>query len=627
MRSCEERAQDVLGRVQEQKARRSRKAKILSAAASCLALVLAFNLVLFLPYNTSPPDLSAYKNSEYYSLMQQINELTYRKPAHKNNFEAWFGDLFNGADGEAPTSPDGGSSSEGTYAEVTDNQVQGVIEGDLFKRTDEYIFYLTSANFNMFVNAYTIAQGESEYCGMLDIPADEQTYFRTYFDSDGNAEMYLSADGDTITIFAPVWSYEHSQLYTAAVSVDVSDPANMREIGRTYVSGSYVTSRKIGDDFLLISNFTVRPNPDFSDEAQYLPQAGALNDLKSLPVGDIVCPDGADAARYTVVTRLNENAETEDCLALFSFTEEAYVSQNNIFVTRGYESSGEADGENVAYSYTEARTQIACIAYADGGLRLKGSADVAGEVLNQYSMDERDGLLRVVTTLDRNLESSDGGESTLPDIVDKNAALYAIDLTDFETAASLENFAPNGESVISVRFEENIAWVCTAVKFDYYIVDDPVFRIDLSDLSNITFTDTGTIPGYSLSLVDFTYGTLLGVGYNDNRDLKIEIYEQAEGAVDPVTAYERNADFSEDYKAYFIDREKALIGLHVYDYREGSRYLLLHFDGYELSPVLDLPLENDNTDTTRATLVDGWLYVITLNGEDFLAEPLPGLSD
>ena len=39
-----------------------------------LAAVLA--LVLFIPYSTTPPDVRMYAESEYYGLIQRINELT-----------------------------------------------------------------------------------------------------------------------------------------------------------------------------------------------------------------------------------------------------------------------------------------------------------------------------------------------------------------------------------------------------------------------------------------------------------------------------------------------------------------------------------------------------------------------
>lgn len=639
MKTYKERMTSILHRASEQSAERARRSKrtvLLSVTAGFLVLVLAINLLLFLPYPSGLPDLSRYAGSEYYPLMQKLNELTYRAPEHKNNFDAWFGDLFNEfTSGPADAVDEGDSSSPGgsenRYNEVTDNQEAGVIEGDLFKRTGSHIFYLTAAGgTDIFVDAYTVAQSESAECGHLDIRAEENTYFRNNNSPEGSAELYLSEDGDTLTVFAPVWSYDHSQLYTAAISVDVSDPADMKETGRTYLSGSYVTSRKVGEDFLVISNFAVRTSPDFSDESQFLPQAGPLDALESLPMKDIVYPEDADAARYTVILRLGPDLSVDGHVAFLSFSDEAYVSQENIFVTRGYTAQGDVDGEEVSYTFSETRTQIFGVSYAGGGLELAGSTDIEGEVLNQYSMDEQDGNLRVVTTVEaRRILNWEGDIAALPfDRAQENASLFVIGLEDFEVTASLERFAPAGESVLSARFEEDVAWVCTAIAYSpIYVVDDPVFRIDLSDLNNITYTDTGTIPGYSFSLVDFTGGTLLGIGYDDLRQPKIEIYEHAGAAVEPICSYVfENGEISNTYKAFYIDRANGLIGLHYYDWMEGSSYVLLHFDGYTLDEMMTVSLGNDDFDTTRATVIDGWLYVITLNGEDFIAEPLPGIA-
>ena len=622
MKTSAERTKDILARADAERARRKKRIKLTSVLAAGLSLVLALNLVLFIPYNTALPDISAYRGSEYYSLMQQINELTYRPPQYKNNFEAWFGGLFGGAKGDMMEAPgDMGGADDDAYAEVTDNQVQGVIEGDLFKRTDSHIFYLnTQPQYTGYtLYAYTVAGEESAQCGALTILPDEGTTFRGYADG---AEIYLSGDGNTVTLFTPVFvrNGKTSGVYTEIVGIDVSDPANMRETGRRYVSGNYVTSRSVEGDFLLISEFAVYSNPDFSDEAQYLPQAGELGSMETLPVDDIVCPDVATAARYTIVTRLNESAEIEDCLAFFSYTDEVYVSQNNVFVTRGYYNGEETvNGENVSYTVRESRTEISAVAYAGGELTLLGSADIPGTVEDQYSMDERDGTLRVVTTLYRYFPESSGDASLLPPY-GQNAGVYVISLSDFTVLGSLEWFAPEDEQVMSVRFEkeENAVWVCTAIE-----ITDPVFKIDLSDPKNITYIRTEDIDGYSTSLVDFTGGTLLGIGYGTWDSLKIEVYAEDGDSVRSLDAYEvKDASFASEYKAYLIDRENALVGMHVSPYNGENYYLLLHFDGYELVELAKTSLASYLPDLTRAAIADGWLYIFTADETDFTAVPL-----
>ena len=619
MKTSTERTKDILARADAEKARRKKRIKLTSVLAAGLSLVLAFNLVLFIPYNTAMPDLSAYKDSEYYSLMQQINELTYRPPRYKNNFEAWFGDLFSGKGDDMAEAP-GNAGDDSAYSEVTDNQVQGVIEGDRFKRADDTIFYLQGNTDGYTLRAYSLAGAHSESVGTVRIGERENAYYSASYTE--RAEIYLSEDGDTVTLFTPVsvWNGKTSIVYTEIVGIDVSDPANMRETGRRYVSGNYVTSRSVEGDFLLISEFAVYSNPDFSDEAQYLPQAGELGSMETLPVDDIVCPDVATAARYTIVTRLNESAEIEDCLAFFSYTDEVYVSQNNVFVTRGYYNGEETvNGENVSYTVRESRTEISAVAYAGGELTLLGSADIPGTVKDQYSMDERDGTLRVVTTLYRYFPESSGDASLLPPY-GQNAGVYVISLSDFTVLGSLEWFAPEDEQVMSVRFEkeENAVWVCTAIE-----ITDPVFKIDLSDPKNITYIRTEDIDGYSTSLVDFTGGTLLGIGYGTWDSLKIEVYAEDGDSVRSLDAYEvKDASFASEYKAYLIDRENALVGMHVSPYNGENYYLLLHFDGYELVELAKTSLASYLPDLTRAAIADGWLYIFTADETDFTAVPL-----
>lgn len=619
MKTSTERTQDILARADAEKARRKKRIKLTSVLAAGLSLVLALNLVLFVPYNTAMPDLSAYRGSEYYSLMQQINQLTYRPPQYKNNFEAWFGDLFSGKGDDMAEAP-GNAGDDSAYSEVTDNQVQGVIEGDRFKRAGDTVFYLQGNTDGYTLRAYSLAGADSEPAGTMHIGEREDTYYYSSYTE--RAEIYLSEDGDTVTLFTPVsvWNGKTSIVYTEIVGIDVSDPANMRETGRRYVSGNYITSRSVEGDFLLISEFAVYSNPDFSDEAQYLPRAGELGDMENLPVDDIIRPDVATAARYTIVTRLNESAEIEDCLAFFSYTDEVYVSQNNVFVTRGYYNGEETvNGENVSYTVRESRTEISAVAYAGGELTLLGSADIPGTVKDQYSMDERDGTLRVVTTLYRYFPESSGDASLLPPY-GQNAGVYVISLSDFTVLGSLEWFAPEDEQVMSVRFEkeENAVWVCTAIE-----ITDPVFKIDLSDPKNITYIRTEDIDGYSTSLVDFTGGTLLGIGYGTWDSLKIEVYAEDGDSVRSLDAYEvKDASFASEYKAYLIDRENALVGLHVSPFNGENYYLLLHFDGYELAELAKVPLASELPDLTRATVADGWLYIFTADETDFTAVPL-----
>lgn len=651
MKNYQERTQNILNKTKKIKSKRRliRTAAILS---SCSIAFGALNLWLFLPLPPAPARLSEYEDSEYYSVMLAVDDLTYRKtpaPSYKNNWEKLAAKLENlfsvksdfssgaevpddnnlagGANGSADSStsapgdmddasPENGSGDR--YEEVTNNQVDGVIEADLFKRTNSHIFHLRGGivptelttdpyrediyhrNNCYVLSAYTIDESNSQWVGTYTMEPDAGMHFYTE-----QAEMYLSADGSTVTVITPCFDKETDTLYTAAIALDVSDPTSITEKNRQYVSGNYITSRSVDGQLLLISNFTVRNNPDYDRPEEYLPQIGNADSMQSLPAKDIYLPDSVSSPRYTVITALDAHSLTvNDTFAFFDYSTSVYVSENNVFTVKSRQNIERVND----YLIYDTVTDISCVSYTNGDLTLQGTATVKGSVKDQYSMDEYEGILRVFTTYNSTIyeEITYRETSSIRFLAShSNASLYCVDLTSFETVAKVERFAPEGETVQSVRFQQEKAYVCTAI---VVTMTDPVFAFDLSDLSNITYTDTGEIKGYSFSLTAFKDGTLLGIGYNGSRSLKIELYEETPYGVHSVSVYEPDffTSVSETYKAYFIDASKGYVGFADATCKE---YVLLHYDGYTLREIFRIPFKTQ-ADNARACMVDGWMYIL-----------------
>lgn len=649
MKTYQQQTQSILNKARKRKMKKT--SMILGACAAGLGV---FALVLFTPYSLfSTPDnsLQSYRGSEYYPVIEKIHELTKTKnegTTYKNNFEKWTSGLLGGAIGDmvptapttpedagnddmwaagdstaeaAPEVPDAGEDSNGNYEETTDNQVEGVIEADLLKRSSTHAFYLTGAHSSIWnengyyesVNApllrvYSIAGAASKQVESYRIEPDAGMKFRSTV-----TEMYLSEDCTTLTVFSGVYDGENNA-YTAVISLDVSDPTDVREISRMYLSGGYLSSRLVNGELLVINAYGASHHPDFDDESTFLPQYGDGKDMQSVAAEDIVCPDVATSTSYTVVTKLDgKTLEVEDSVALLSYSQEVYVSATNLFLTQNYTDIDELGGGKWEQL---AKTNISCVNYAGEGLQVTGTACVDGRVKNQYSMDEYENVLRVVTTYSRTVfeERNGYGYNWMTTLSSEtNANLYCIDLTSFERVASVEKFAPTGETAESVRFNGTKAYVCTAVRITF---TDPVFFFDLSDLSNIQWTDTGTIDGYSSNLVDFGHGYLVGIGMNEKRELKIEVYTQGEGKVDSVDCYELDADFSEEYKSYLIDRKNGLIGLGVRTAVDGqyqTAYLLLKVEDGTFVQTYLIPHKSD-VDNARAFFEADYLYLF---GDEF----------
>ena len=590
------------------KSRRRTVIKSVLASCACLMLV-ACSMWLFIPFRTTPPDVSKHADSEYYSLIEKLNVATFQKPRYKNNAQKLLAgiknlstDIMGGAtmdDGLTNALPE-------SYEEITDNQVSGIVEADLIKRSSTHIYYLDGNTLRIYsisekslVSTYTIAS--------------KNNYSYKW-------ELYLSDDCKTVTVIAQDHITGSYNPYVKLIALDVSDPTNITKKDEFRIKGNYTTSRKTDGYILLMTKFTVySANVDFSNEATFLPQIDEGDGYYSIPASGIIAPEELTNARYTVVLKLDESTlDLMGTAAYLSYSENVYVSEDHVFLTHTF--TDKTENEDGTYT-RNSMTTISCLTYGGDTFEAKGNATVRGYVKDQWSMDEYNGILRIFTTTNtvkakkttynhgiyRDTTPTTSGAST-------NASLYCIDLSTFEVAASVIDFAPPGEQVRSVRFDKETAYVCTSIQ-----LSDPVFFFDLSDLNSITYKDTGTIEGFSTSLINLGNGYLLGIGRGDRWDVfKVEVYEETTDGVRAVDSYElSNTEYSSEYKSYYINREYQVVGIPVrnyyhYTYEESFRYIVLQFDGYELIEMCNVPLNGDLT-KMRGVLIDGCMYMFGEN--------------
>ena len=587
-------------------------------AAVVLVLFAALSLYLFIPFAPVTSDLTAYEGSSYFPLIEGIEDyrLTFMQPKYKNNFQ-WLSaevvDLFSfalkggmapgmDADNNMSGAPELGDN--GSYIESTDNQVTGVIESDLVKMTDKYIFRLTGA----LLRVYSIAKEDSELVSEFEIP--------TFMNERGNHghEMYLSLDCNTVTVLKQFYDYDAQCYKVGLISIDVSDVMNIKLKGMISVDGDLNTSRMVDGKLLLVTNYTFnRYNVDYNTPETFVPTIDSGNGKEPIEFDDIIYPDSVDGTDYSVVALIDtDNLSLLGANALLNFTDEVYVSAENIFVSREYTSK--TQGENTITSSN--MSDVAVLGYADGTLTEKGVITLKGHTEDQYSFDELDGYLRVVTST-RDAVQYTGGENFTNMTNSRNASLYIVDLKDNSVAYSLESFAIEGEEATAVRFDGDKVYVCTAVVVTF---TDPVYFIDLSDYESITSADTGVIEGYSDHLINYGEGMTLGIGRENWQYSKVEIYAQQGDKVVSVHEYKFNGEYSLDYKAYLVNRENNLFGFaaeYFYEYNENDkyvqysdRYILIRFDEQSMY-VYYVMLNNVRPDRVRAVFIDGYLYVTT----------------
>lgn len=587
MKTSNERTNSIKQKVTAK--RRNRTVIFTSAATACV--LIALTVICSLPIlGPSVPPINAYKKDAYYPLIEKINS------RYQDNEYSIFENLgFLGAATEGgetsappttPTSPDevvnpgsDNNSANNKYEETTLNQVDGIIEGDILKRSSTHAFYLRktgTVNTDvqcLALDVYRLAGSDTEkvteYCVLM---KDDTTL--TY--SKSSSEMFLSEDATRATVITAC--KKQGVTYTAVISLDITNPEAITEVNRVYVSGSYLSGRKVDGKLLIVTNFNLYGYRyydstgdaiDYDKKETYVPRCGAMSDDGLIPINDIYIPDNCPDLNYTVLASLEEmSLEVTSKYAVFSYSQDVAVFEDKLVVMRnvyynykdfvkyGNEVSINTGAYGEGSPYIQAHmSELVVLNYVDIFEKV-GAIGLDGDVKDRYSLDVKDNVLRVFTTI-RHTSRRSLTTAT-------NVSLYCVDLAAMQTIASKERFAPSGDEVKSVRYDGDTAYVCTARRNT-----DPVFCFDLSDLNNITYVDTGEIDGFSHNLIKFG-DLLLGIGQGVSSGvLKVEVYKQtddaeAENGVVSVGKYEMLCSFSAEHKAHFVNAEHNLVGLQVY---------------------------------------------------------------
>ncbi len=611
----------ALGEVDEKyvkEAESKMKVATIVKIAAVFAIVIALSLYLFIPFGTVTGDLSDYEGSSYFSLIEGIEDyrLSLMQPTERNNFEVvskalkrlFRGPLKNDdgvdADGGSMAPSDGGN---GNYVEATDNQVDGVVEADIFKMTDKYIFRIGDGR--LFV--YSIDKENSETISVFGLPSLNGGRYAHIYDP----VMYLSEDCNTVTVLIPDYDEDHKS-NISIVALDVSDVENISVKGQLSIQGSLNTSRMADGRLLLVTEYYFNHDTvDYNNPETFVPSVNDGSGDRPIEFENIIFPDKVGNTRYSVVALIDtENLTLLGANALLNFTSDVYVSADNLYISREYTERIDGDGED--FYIQRNVSDVAVLNYSGESLEKKGVITVNGHTKNQYSFDERDGYLRIVTSTNEGREQARGQNVSFAPS-SQNVSLYIYDLSDHSLSYSVEDFAIEGESATAVRFDGDKLYVCTA---EVVTFTDPVYFFDLSDYENISSADTGIIQGFSTSLINLGEGFLLGIGREDWQYNKVEVYEQRDGQVVSVDEIKFCGSYSENYKTYLVNREENLFGFFIDGYvveddptltvNRAERYVLLHFDGYELSVVADVGVTGrDTAERVRAAYVDGYLYV------------------
>jgi len=346
---------------------------------------------------------------------------------------------------------------------------------------------------------------------------------------------------------------------TKVTVVDLADPTKPA-VARTHtLDGAYVDARLVGGVARIVTRSEpnlpfpqpkpaqVSPNSDPQQTEQSPEKATAANaevvrrasPSSFLPKGasctDAYVPVEASGVGTIAVQSLDPGAENPGpAVTVVADASTVYASATRLFVaTNRYGDGGPVRPAVVDPGRPEpgpqaSRTAIHAFDITDPAkARYAGSGDVPGRLLNQFSLSEHEGALRVATTLDA--ASFGGGQVPMPEL---QAPTSPPNPDGKAMSPRVQSPTQQGQSRVSILRPAGEEWVETgavdglgkgeriyAVRFigtTGYVVTfrqvDPLYVLDLRDVKAPKVTGELKITGYSAYLHPAGDGRLLGIG-------------------------------------------------------------------------------------------------------------------
>ena len=368
------------------------------------------------------------------------------------------------------------TSSSKDFSE-TNIQVEGVDEADIIKTDGDYIYSLSGNNV-VITNVKDPSKIELETTISNGIPNDLIIY------------------EDKLVVISTNKVVSYGKNNTIVGVYDLKDKSNPKLVKSFELYEPYYTTRCIDGKLYVFSKGYLRQN-----NKKVVREYKEDRETKTIKLNDIKYLKDTSSNIQTLIAEVDLN-NLDKKMTLSSYLMDisnAYVSKNNIYLLDyDYYDNGPKPldlfgikgvigvFEDIDYNY-EKKTNIYKFKIDKyNGVQYTTKTQVEGSIINQYSLDEKDGNLRIAL---------DGEEGTRIAILDKNLHLLG------ETESVEKN-----EQMYSSRFMGDRAYLVT------YRNTDPLFVADLSDVKNPKIVGELKIPGYSTYLHPYDENHLIGIG-------------------------------------------------------------------------------------------------------------------
>ena len=391
------------------------------------------------------------------------------------------------------------SSQSPTHSE-TNQQVSGVDELDNVKNDGQYIYTITN-NTVAIVQTYPATdarllsrvsvsgtlQGIFVVGNRLVIVSEISGYSYPYY-SGGAPLPALGTGASQPGNIAKIYPIQFSGTTTLFV-FDISNHANPMITTRVDVNGTLAGARLIGNDVYLVTT-----QPVFCYGKILLPEQIVNGQVVKATPTQVYHSDVVDQGySFTTIvgfdtTRNNPSPSAK--IYLIGTTSTIYVSLHDIYLTQPIWSQSQ-------------QTILHRISIDGLAITYQATGAVPGHVLNQFSMDEYNGYLRIATTY---CCSQSGGPMPLAHapVSQQETNVYVLDRS-LHSTGKLEGLSP-GEQIYSARFVGDKAYLVT------YKRTDPLFVIALQDPFRPAVLGQLDVTGVSDYLQPYDEMHLVGIG-------------------------------------------------------------------------------------------------------------------
>jgi hypothetical protein len=427
------------------------------------------------------------------------------------------------------------ADSASSYS-TTNNQVAGVDEADFVKNDGGYIYLAASGAFQI-IDAWPAA--EVHRIARVALEGTPRRLFVA-----GDRALVYSSTGSAPA--RPPCTYGYGCDFrgdgqpTKITVLDIQDRSAPRVVREIRTNASYLAARRIGEGVHTVFSFTPAGVPNVSvmpsntwscsappDEATVRAAFEALRETNTrlineaafdafLPTFTETAPDGTpldllagcpgfygatvgSGSQFTTVLSLDMIADGPASAAtivsapgaVYASAEALYMSvpSRRIAGRPWYESLADVPEASAVHKFWLERE--------GPGAGYVGSGVVKGHVLGQFAMDEKDGYLRIATSV---------GKTPDPNVYSALTVLGPV-AGGLIQVGIVDQIAPT-EDIRSVRFDGDRGYVVTFKK------TDPLFVFDLADPRAPRTRGELKIPGFSTYMHRMDANHLLAIGYD-----------------------------------------------------------------------------------------------------------------